>query len=119
MMDDELKAIGARLEAATPGPWKELPKFKDRFSAIVSPAGDAELGTWMVADTIRWSNDADLIAHAPIDIRALLDEVERLRCEINAVDQVLACRTAIDGIPDRIDKIIHALNTAAKAEPKR
>ena len=53
------------------------------------------------------------------DMRALLDEVERLRGDLRAVDAVLARRNAIDGIPDRVDKIIHALNTAAKAEPKR
>ena len=55
----------------------------------------------------------------PQAIHELLTEVEHLQGEIGAVDQVLARRLALDGIPDRVDKIIHALNTAGKAEPKR
>jgi hypothetical protein len=53
MTPDQLSAIRARLDAATPGPW--------------------------VAE-----REAILIAHAPTDLRALLDEVERLSTQLHA-----------------------------------
>ena len=72
-MSDRLDEIRARLGAATPGPWEARSKFSGKSSAVVSPAGDAELGNWMVAEGVFWSSNADFIAHAPTDIRYLLD----------------------------------------------
>ena len=73
MTDEELAAIEARVQAATPGPWKSseqyLPLYihgpsygdhRGRFSAIVP-------------------EDEAFIAHAREDVPALLAEVRRLR----------------------------------------
>ena len=60
--DGALDAIRRRLDAATPGPW------------------DAEQwgNLFVMVDMQR--PDADLIAHAPEDLRLLLDVVEEWRC---------------------------------------
>ena len=56
----------------TPGPWKIIPAFGgSRYPSIVNPAGDAELGDWMVAERVRWPADANLIAAAPELLAAL------------------------------------------------
>jgi len=47
----------------TPRPWAVL-IGKAFNGAIVSPAGDAELGNWMVAQLVRWDADAALIVRA-------------------------------------------------------
>lgn len=76
----DIKAIEERLEKATPGPW-------------LSEDDDAEIVEGVVATTV-WENgvpvdaviadcpradDADLIAHAPEDIKDLLATVRELR----------------------------------------
>lgn len=52
----------------TRGPWAVLIPHKSaesKYPSVVSPAGDAEIGTWMVAERVRWMEDACLIAAAP------------------------------------------------------
>lgn len=73
--DDRLAAIRVRAEAATDGPWLQLPPWKTvptTRSAIISPNGD-------IADRIETEEDAEFVAHAREDVPYLLDEVERLR----------------------------------------
>lgn len=69
MTDEELDAIEARLNAATPGPWVADP---DRYSTPVTTMENC------LICAPGHSRDAEFIAHAPKDIRLLLDEVRRL-----------------------------------------
>ena len=77
MTNEQLDAIRARLDAATPGNWQ-------RFGVVVST--DLDLPQPLVVeacseDRTQAENDVELIAHAPTDLRALLDEVERLHAD--------------------------------------
>ena len=59
-------SAGPEAPAPTPGPWKIVPNFGgSRYPSIVNPAGDAELGDWMVAEGVRWPADAALFKAAP------------------------------------------------------
>lgn len=53
-------------EAFTGGPWEiaKAAKLHGYDFTVVSPAGDAELGNWLVAG-VRWEANARLIAAAP------------------------------------------------------
>ena len=77
MSDEELGEIEARLNAATPGPWRSFIEGRDhtRGSSFIRTQGDdIELSGATDADQ-------DFIAHARQDIALLLDEVRRLRRE--------------------------------------
>lgn len=104
---DELAAIRARCEAATPGPWT-----LSHFSAKDTEDGDAETHIQCYADadeeegvSLAWVNhwsygddppkqesvaNALFISRARTDVPRLLDEVERLRTAI---------RTRLDACP--------------------
>ena len=91
----DLDPIRTRLEAASPGPWRwedwgALPVDHERSAYTL--ASDEPVGSDLLPGltkaictaaqaTSLWKNpaDADLIAHAPSDIAALIAEVERLR----------------------------------------
>lgn len=49
----------------TPGPWEPYRQEGQYGWRIIRPAGDAELGNWMVAERVRREEDARLIAGAP------------------------------------------------------
>lgn len=78
--DEELDAIQARCDAATPGPWRSLIEGRDHTSGcdfimtgIESARGpDIEL-------TGATKADQDFIAHARQDVSRLLKEVRHLR----------------------------------------
>ena len=73
----DLQAIEARLEAATPGPWSR--SGYDVGQVVYGPGGQPDLiGPISTNSDIE---DAEFIAHAPEDIRALIDEVGRLTVE--------------------------------------
>ena len=80
LTNEELTAIKARCEAATPGPWKPYIEGRDHVSGssfIMTGEGatrgdDIEL-------TGATEADYDFIAHARQDIPRLLEEVEELR----------------------------------------
>ena len=78
----DLEAIKARLSAATPGPWR-----RDGNHRAKVRGGDGDTLTRVVPESSDepWSPtdeaNADLIAHAPGDIAALVAEVERLRAD--------------------------------------
>ena len=84
MTNEQLQAIKARCEAATPGPWE--PGTLDYMRVEVYQAPEAPK-----VNPLRWQRacicreardqDADFIAYAREDIPALLAEVERLRGE--------------------------------------
>lgn len=71
----DLDAIRARLEATTPAPWEA-----HDTGIVLQPETDDEEAE-DIARAYRM-DDADFIAHAPEDIRALLREVARLRGEL-------------------------------------
>jgi hypothetical protein len=78
--DDELRAIKARADAATPGPWRSMVEGRDHTSGssfIMTGEGaargdDIELSGATVADQ-------DFIARARQDVPRLVAEIERLR----------------------------------------
>jgi hypothetical protein len=90
MTKEQLTAIHARLDAATWKEWNPQIDYVDASHGFVS-------GVRIITDSIRYcwpdQDDAvdaqahafrDLIANAPTDLRALLDEVERLTTERDA-----------------------------------
>jgi phage host-nuclease inhibitor protein Gam len=77
MTEQELKEIQARLEAATPGPWALV----DRLGVIYECQSEISV---IEVDANVNEGDAEFIAHAPEDIRRLLDEIDQLR---NIVDK--------------------------------
>ena len=102
---NDLKEIKARLDAASPGPWRALAGMKQRphdsyFGVAVSSAVFPLVLTnneFVLGEMSAWTSDGDrdLIVNARKDIERLLDEVaytrELLRavlydCEEEAVD---------------------------------
>ena len=92
MTDQELAAIRERLAKATPGPWKTRTSFGlDRREFKITEEGDGESYPYIIATAhgIGYLNNvptegvpaanAALIANAPTDLAALLDEVGILR----------------------------------------
>ena len=107
MTDIDTAAIEARLASATPGPWVRIGQYVAAPTIGCNCAAPPEYGhePYCGAEPIAQAgdNDADLIAHAPTDLRALLDEVDRLRATIAAVEALAeewstaTCQT--DGAP--------------------
>ena len=81
-MPDRLAEIRARLDAATPGPWRIIeplqqtarPARRMLVADLEASQQSSELGNVQLS----WF-DTRFIAHAPADIAWLLDEVERYR----------------------------------------
>ena len=78
----EIQEIEARLEAATPGPWDfdTIPETGESRVVVRSNTGDPMLDVSVATHGVR-AEDAKFIAHAPEDIRALIEEVGRLTVE--------------------------------------
>ena len=107
----DLQAIEARLAAATPGPWKA----QDFVAAPTEDAGSAVVkqgNGGLVAYALRsgaveheWYDkpqcdaDAEFLAHAPEDIRALLDEVKAVRDAVARHPDVMECSEYSDDEP--------------------
>ena len=107
----DLQAIEARLAAATPGPWKA----QDFVAAPTEDAGSAVVkqgNGGLVAYALRsgaveheWYDkpqcdaDAEFIAHAPADMRALLDEVKAVRDAVARHPDVMECSEYSDDEP--------------------
>jgi hypothetical protein len=68
MTNQELKEIRERLEAATPGPW-----FWTHFGDVLETHGARILSPTFDGQLKGESEDKEFIAHAPEDIRRLLD----------------------------------------------
>ena len=81
----DLQEIEARLEAATPGPWdfETIPETGESRVVVFSNTGDPMLDVSVAPHGVR-AEDAEFIAHAPKDIRALIDEVTDLRMKLEA-----------------------------------
>ena len=88
MAELDLDAIKARLAAATPGPWAI---WHDLDHQGFTTVGDADSYAEILANGeceesnptahVYVEEDANLIAHAPADLAALVAEVERLEQE--------------------------------------
>lgn len=96
----DLEAIKARLAAATPGPW-EAQRYTANTGGILVSEPDPETGgeRWRVADTRwRWAKGGEpeqwanlvFIAHARLDVPALIAEVERLSVLPALISQIEA-----------------------------
>ncbi len=99
MTDVELLEIEARCAAASTGPWKVTIGDYDGEDWIVAACGpDPEDGKDrnVTTDRVRASelrgdaaNDADFIAHARVDVLALVAEVRRQGAALALVEQAL------------------------------
>jgi hypothetical protein len=47
------------------------------YPCIVNPSGDAELGTWMIAERVRWPAHAELICRAVNAFDPLVSALEQ------------------------------------------
>lgn len=86
----DLEAIRKRCEAATEGPWKwRAYAFGFRvWDANDNPVCDSFIFDDIGSGIIKDKGIAPFIAHARTDIPALLDEVERLRAEVDGFNAV-------------------------------
>ena len=75
MNDEQLQAIKARANAATPGPWE---CHNDDFVVVLHD------GVWHTISIPDTSPNAAFIAAARADVPALVAEVERLRAQLAA-----------------------------------
>lgn len=107
-MNNRINEIEARLEAADCGPWA---RYENEYRIIALDPNDSKFA-YDIADVYSSYADADLIAHAPSDLRYLLseikwersvmeDEVFDLRDQINALWDILWSLT--DG--NKVDEI--------------
>jgi hypothetical protein len=86
--DPRLDEIQARLDAATPGPWKlfgTLAQWESEEDLSFGPDDAPEVGT--VSEGL---GDADFIANAPADVSYLLAELRKAREALGRVEEVAA-----------------------------
>lgn len=83
MTDDELTAIEARANAATPGPWTtHVVVHDDGYKNMGIEAVAANLTVLGYGGILPTRDELEFIAHARTDVPALVAEVRRLRtCE--------------------------------------
>lgn len=104
LTDDELAAIAARAEAATPGPWQVVPRCTERDWDIEGPEEAYYRGQF------ARRTDAEFIAHARADIPALLAHIRaqdaataRLR---DALRDVCAAAEYVDPYEEGMDQCL-------------
>jgi hypothetical protein len=98
MTPEQLKAIRARLDAATPG--NRAAEIFDH--AVFIKASEQE---------------ATLIAHAPTDLRALLDEVERLKAREESLVQQSVAQIGLSGrLQKEVERLRDALEDIASGD---
>lgn len=105
-MSDRLSEIEGRLAAATPGPWECDGPTASVAYEVVSPGGFGAVGAIVATDAIE--EDAELIAHAPADLAALMGFVRE-------VDQITSDREPNLTFADAIVMIRVALKKLAKS----
>ena len=80
LTESQLAEIEARVQAATPGPWKSMWEGRDHQSGdhfIMRGTDDARYDDLFLSP--GRIEDQDFVAHARQDVPALLAEVRRLR----------------------------------------
>jgi hypothetical protein len=84
----DLEPIKARLAAATPGPWhvepisypeRALPEVYAGTSRVAQPCNSREV------PAPESDFNAEFIGYAPVDIAALVEEIEQLRMALDTV----------------------------------
>jgi hypothetical protein len=120
MTKSQLEEIKARLEASTPGPWKQ-----DRDFDIVSRKSD---GNYKIVcapyskDVMMREEDENFIVNAPTDIAALLSHIETLEQVVKVLDgafevddlqaKLRGTRAELRLLKARADKLAEALEWA-------
>jgi hypothetical protein len=93
LTDDELKAMKERLERATPGPW--VKKDLEEGQWVLRSQSAPNFGIPVLDEYLKHHQpyiayginhrDANLIAHSRTDMEKLINEVERLKAEIDGI----------------------------------
>jgi hypothetical protein len=110
LTESELREIEARLKATQPGPWQ----YDGMHNEITTPQGESY---WLIVSECRKSPsevqtdqfghyfDAnfDFIAHAPDDIRRLLDTVRELSTMKKTLERALKLACENIGLRDDIE----------------
>lgn len=105
MTRDQLDAIRARVEAATPGPWEPSSDTLTWIHVEAHGLTVAECRTYLNRQHTDAQNDANaaFIAKAREDVPALLAEVERLTAEIkDAESDAELAETQLDEIVELV-----------------
>jgi hypothetical protein len=84
MDEKDLAEIGARVEAATPGPWEAWVEGRDHTggSSMIRTGLSAETST-DIEMTGATTEDYDFIANARQDVPALVAEIRRFQTLLN------------------------------------
>lgn len=93
MTNEELQAIKARAEAATPGPWSKAWMWDYRVTGdgvFALGEGPTTYGATLAHAAPQAERDAAFIAAARADVPALVAEVERLRAIVDAAPEYAA-----------------------------
>lgn len=113
LREEELAAIAARANAATPGPWYFVPVQADADrrdqvapAVLLSASEDLE-----ICSTSWLDEDGAFIAAARQDVPALLAEVQRLRAGLKQLlvpsENLCGCDTCVTAA--RYNALIHML----------
>jgi hypothetical protein len=87
-------------EAGTQGPWALYSRDgKSPSSRVVNESGDAEIGTWAVADAM-WLPDARRIARVP-ELEEAVIALTALNTDLKDALRVIGRETYLDNIGDR------------------
>lgn len=82
LTEDELRAMQARCDAATPGPWRSWVEGRDMDSGnSFIQTGEGSRRGEDIELTGATHADQDFIAHAREDVPRLLAEIVRLKAE--------------------------------------
>ena len=92
MTKEERDEIRARLEAATPGPWKVEKNCVNNLWHICCPEGEGNRGyvAYTVQTDKRAWDDFLFIAHTRQDIPALLDALDKAEAQVELFDNLLS-----------------------------
>jgi hypothetical protein len=87
LTEQQLSEIKARADAATPGPWKAFVINDDDLGEPMSSGIESIDGSLNHGEECEHFHpyDREFIAHARADVPALLEEVARLRAEVEAL----------------------------------
>lgn len=85
---DFISEIEARLNAATPGPWHRVDKSRNVVSSQSHPI--CEVSAAYHRQTVHGTGkDEEFIAHAPQDLRRLIDYARELEAKLKIADEAL------------------------------
>ena len=128
MTPDQLSAIRERLDAATWDDWEPVHTIHKKNLVCDEMVGFQACGPIVFCTEGGLSSDAanelsyvhmDLIANAPTDLRALLDEVERLTDKLQQRDRFVANHALGRTIDDVFKQGVETMRMAVLAEFER